>query len=125
MSGESRREFSRVAVHLKAELTAEGGASHEGSIENLSLKGCFFRTGARLAEGVSVDVRLQLDGSDIQVHTRGFVVRAGAGGYAVQFTEIVGLESLEHLRNLVLFNTHDPRQVEEEFQRHLGLMKAE
>lgn len=121
----SRREFSRVLVHLKAEVRADGKVHREGTMENLSLKGGFFRTSAQIRDGLSVDVRLHLDGTDIEVHTRGFVVRGGPDGFAVQFTEIVGLDSLEHLRNLILLNTHDPRQVEEEFHNHLGLKRAE
>ncbi|HSB54586.1 MAG TPA: PilZ domain-containing protein [Gemmatimonadales bacterium] len=121
----SRREFSRVLVHLKAEVRADGKVHREGTMENLSLKGGFFRTSARIRDGLSVDVRLHLDGTDIEVHTRGFVVRGGPDGFAVQFTEIVGLDSLEHLRNIILLNTHDPRQVEEEFHSHLGLKRAE
>jgi hypothetical protein len=121
----SRREFSRVAVHLKAEVHADGKTHREGTMENLSLKGGFFRTATQLADGLSVDVRLHLDGTEIEVHTRGFVVRGGPEGFAIQFTEIVGLDSLEHLRNIILLNTHNPHQVEEEFHKHLGLKRAE
>ena len=52
-------------------------------------------------------------------------VGGGEGGFAIQFTEIIGLDSLEHLRNIIMFNTHDPHQVEEEFHGHLGLKKPE
>lgn len=121
----TRREFSRVAVHLKAEVTADGTVYREGTMENLSLKGGFFRTTATLRDGQPVAVRLHLDGTEIEVHTRGVVVRGGEGGFAIQFTEIIGLDSLEHLRNIIMFNTHDPHQVEEEFHGHLGLKKPE
>lgn len=120
-----RREFSRVTVHLEAEVRADGQVYREGTMENLSLKGGFFRTAAELRPGLAVEVRLHLDGTEIEVHTRGFVVRGGGGGFAIQFTEIIGLDSLEHLRNLILFNTHDPHRVEEEFHRHLGLKQPE
>ncbi|HWA55733.1 MAG TPA: PilZ domain-containing protein [Gemmatimonadales bacterium] len=127
MSGDqpTRREFSRVPVHLKAEIRADGKVYRDGTMENLSLKGGFFRTGASIQDGVAVDVRLHLDGTGIEVHTRGFVVRGSGEGFAVQFTEIVGLDSLEHLRNIILFNTHDPHRVEEEFHSHLGLKRPE
>lgn len=116
-----RREFSRVPVHLKAELTANGVVYEGGAMENLSLKGGFFRIADGPAEGSACDVRLHLDGTEIVVHAQGTIVRTGVAGSAIQFTEIVGLDSLEHLRNLILFNSHNPTQVEQEFHQHLGL----
>ncbi len=120
-----RREFSRVPVHLRAEITADGAVHADGTMENLSLKGGFFRASGAPAEAAAVDVRLHLDGTDIVVHARGAVVRSGPAGCAIQFCEIVGLDSLEHLRNLILFNTHDPHQVEREFHDHLGLRRPD
>lgn len=120
-----RREFSRVAVHLRTELIVMGTVHRDGVMENLSLKGGFFRSATALPEGEACEVRLHLDGTDLEVHARGHVVRGGPGGAAIQFTEIVGIDSLEHLRNLILFNTSDPAQVEQEFHAHLGLKAGE
>lgn len=122
---QSRREFSRVAVHLKAEINASGKVHRDGTLENLSLKGGFLRAADPPGEGASVDILLHLDGTDIAVQARGVVVRAGPAGCALQFTEIVGLDSLEHLRNLILLNSHNPYQVEREFHDHLGLKRPE
>ena len=118
-----RREFSRVAVHVRTEVTVQGTRHRDGTMENLSLKGGFFRTASALGENEPCDVRLYLDGSDVVVHVRGQVVRSGPAGCAIQFTEIVGIDSLEHLRNLILFNSHDPAEVEREYQAHLGLKR--
>ncbi len=118
-----RREFSRVPVHLRADVTLDGGVRLEGTMENLSLKGGFLRTTGQAADGTPCDVRLHLEGTEVEVHAQGKVVRPGPGGVAIQFMEIVGIDSLEHLRNLILFNTHDPDQVEQEFHDHLGLKR--
>jgi hypothetical protein len=120
-----RREFIRVAVHLRTEVTVQGTTHRDGTMENLSLKGGFFRTAGAPAEGELCEVRLHLDGTDVQVHARGQVVRSGPAGCAIQFSEIVGIESLEHLRNIILYNSHDPAQVEQEFHAHLGLKSEE
>lgn len=122
-----RREFSRVPIHLRAEVTAGGKVHRDGTMENLSLKGGFFRVADAPVEGDSLDVLLHLDGTDIVVHANGFVVRGGPEGCAIQFTEIIGLDSLEHLRNLIRFNaqTQQIEQVEQEFQEHLGLKRPE
>jgi len=119
-----RREFSRVAIHLRAEVAGADPPVHQGTIENLSLKGGFFRTDAPLVPGMRCHVRVYLEGTGIEVRADGHVVRPGEGGYAIQFEEIVGVDSLEHLRNLILFNTTDPKQVEQEFHDHLGLRRA-
>lgn len=118
-----RREFSRVPVHLRAEVTLDGGTRLDGTMENLSLKGGFLRTAGQAADGTPCDVRLHLEGTEVEVHAQGRVVRPGPGGVAIQFLEIVGIDSLEHLRNLIRFNTHDPDQVEREFHDHLGLKR--
>lgn len=124
-SNPQRREFSRVAVHIPAEICGAGEPAQSGLMENLSLKGGLFRTTTPFPDGLQVDVRLYLAGTEIEVHTQGFVVRSSPEGSAIQFTEIVGVDSLEHLRNLILFNTHDPHKVEEEFHEHLGLKRPE
>jgi len=116
-----RREFSRVPVRLRAEVTVAGTRLPEGTMEQLSLKGGFFRSEARPEAGARCDIRLHLDGTELTVHTQGHVVRLIPGGCAIQFDEVIGVDSLEHLRNLILFNSHNPAQVEQEFHDHLGL----
>ena len=117
-----RREFSRVTVHLQAELTADG-IHRVGTMENLSLKGGFFRAEGAPAEGLRCKVQMHLAGTEVNVSVVGTVVRSGPAGCAIQFVEIMGIDSLEHLRNVILFNTNDPAQVEREFQDHLGLRR--
>jgi hypothetical protein len=112
-----------VAVNLRSEVTGEGTPPLEGIMENLSFKGGFFRTGRALAEKEDCCIRLHLEGADVAIHIRGHVVRSGPAGCAIQFTEIVGIDSLEHLRNLILFNSHDPSQVRQEFHAYLGLRR--
>lgn len=118
-----RREFSRVEVHLRAELSVAGLRAAEGTLEALSLKGGFLRCRTAPPLGVQCDLHLHLEGTDIEVRTRGHVVRQATDGVAIQFDEIVGVESLEHLRNLIRFNARDPAQVEQEFHDHLGLKR--
>lgn len=119
-----RREYSRVTVHLKAELTV-GEVHRVGTMENISLKGGFFRTDGGPAEGARCQIQMHLEGTEVDVRVVGKVVRSGPAGCAVQFVEIMGIDSLEHLRNIILFNTHDPAQVEREFQGHPGLHPGE
>ncbi len=49
------------------------------------------------------------------------IARHGKDGCAVQIHELLGLDSYEHLRNLILYNAEDPGTAESEFGSHLGL----
>jgi len=118
-----RREFSRVSVHLQAEVQWAGSPPVEGVMENLGLRGGFLRTTTPPGEG-PCQVRLHLPGTEIQVRANGHVVRPGPGGCAIQFDELIGVSSFEHLRNLILYNAEDPGRVEQEFHDHLGLRRA-
>ncbi len=120
---DQRRVFSRVAVELPGVLILDGGAQVAGTMGALSLGGGFFRTAGRVPVGTACEVRLPLEGAEAEVHALGRVVRQGEGGLGIEFRELVGLDSLEHLRSLVRFNTGDPGRVEQEFHEHLGLSR--
>ncbi len=116
-----RRQCSRVKLHLRAELLCPGAAVVPGIIANLGLQGGFLHTETPPEEGSPCQVRVFLDGTDQLVCAIGRVLRHGPGGCAFRFEELIGLESLDHLRNLVLYNSDDPRRVEQEMHDHLGL----
>jgi PilZ domain len=118
-----RREFTRVSVSPQAFISADGREVPGPVVLNLSLKGLLLQTPSPPPVGTACDVRLHLADTDILVHASGRVVRHATGGCAIEFTEIVGLDSFEHLRNLVLLNSRHPDQVEEEFHNHLGLKR--
>ena len=62
--------------------------------------------------------------SDSQTHlgveVSGEVARKTEGGLAIEFEEI-DVESVEHLHNLVLYNSDNPEEVEHEFAEHMGI----
>ena len=53
----------------------------------------------------------------------GYVSRSLPDAMAIEFTELIGLESWQHLRNLILYNAEDPVRAQQEFDTHLGLKK--
>lgn len=116
-----RREFSRVSVHPVIDLTINGEPVAGPQVENLSLRGVLVRSGLRPAADSPCALTLRLNGTVAEVRAIGRVVRTTEDGFAIRFTEIVGLDSLEHLRNLIRYNSHEPNRVEEEFRNHLGL----
>lgn len=53
----------------------------------------------------------------------GRVGRASESEAVLHFNELLGPESAEHLRQLILANADDPTAVESEFAAHIGLKK--
>ncbi len=123
MSEDHRREVSRVHGHINALVTLGGGDPQEAECDNLSLLGVLLRTRGCLPQGAACTVRLVLDGGESDVTLSGTVVRETAQGGAIRFQSVVGAEALEHLHNLVLYNSHEPEKIASEFHAHLGLRR--
>jgi hypothetical protein len=117
------RSFTRVATAIAAEVSGAGGTA-TGLTRDVSLNGIFLTTPTDFPAGSTVMVRLVLDDNAV-ITARGTVVRPGAGGWAVSFTELVDTDSYAHLRRLIEFNAPDPAQVREEFDSHVGLKRVE
>jgi hypothetical protein len=120
----NQREFTRVRVAIHAELRVGGNVIIHGELENVSFNGLLLRCDAMLPEQTPCCLFLHLDGGQggPSIEAKGLVVRNDPNTIAIQFIELVGQESAQHLRNLVLYNSGtqaDP--VEEEFESHVGL----
>jgi len=123
-STSNRREFTRVRVNILSELRSGGSVDITGTLANVSLNGMFLNTEAHLPEEAACDVSLFLEGGEetVTIQIEGKVIRNGPWGMAIQFTKILGSESLNHLQNLVLYNSGEQiTQVEEELASHLGI----
>ncbi len=121
---QERREFTRVQVKLQAELQSGGKVLIQGELGDVSLNGLFLLTRGTLPIDSSCQIMLMLDGGQgmLCIQVKGKVSRVEESGIAIQFTEILGEESLSHLRNLVLLNSGDlAQQVEHEFHEHVGI----
>ena len=120
----NHREFTRVTVGIQVELRVEGNVVIAGELENLSLNGLMVRTNARVLPQTPCLVILYLDGGSggPVIEANGLVMRQEPERLAVQFSEIVGRESMSHLKDLVLYNSGSSAdQVEAEFHDHVGL----
>jgi len=120
------REFSRSPVRIRAEIRLTSGVLVEGQARNVSLNGLLFATERALPIGHDVKVSLILDtgSQEHRIETAGHVARVEAQGVAIAFNHVKA-ESLEHLRQLVLFNADDADKVEQEFTEHVGLHRRE
>jgi hypothetical protein len=124
--GPERREFSRVPFRVEVALKGDHAAVVSADVRDVSLNGLYAACSGRLPPGSRCEVRLVLDGpgSEVRLSLRGRVARVDRAGLAVEFVEL-GLDTYYHLRNLVLFNSHDHARVEQEFRAHLGLLRRE
>jgi len=117
------REFTRVTRSIDATLNS-GGRVLTGQVRDISLKGAFVLCDPALAVGTECQVVVQVgptDAPEWRVEAMGSVARCTPDGLAVQFHDLIGLESYWNLRTLILFNSADPERAEEELASHLGL----
>jgi PilZ domain len=121
MEASNRREFIRVPLQVRVEVKGGGLSISSTATENLSLKGLKLHCSEQLPEGTACLIRLFLGEGAIRIDAEGTVVHCYSDGLAFQFTRIIGLESFEHLRNLLLYNASDPNEVEHEFQDSVGI----
>ncbi len=117
------REFSRSTVSVRSQVRLHSGVLLEGKVCDVSMNGVRFVTERTLPIGSKVQIKLVLDASDntvVQIDAEGEVARVVDHGVAIQFT-CIEEESLQHLRNLVLFNAEDSDRVVQEFDGHIGI----
>jgi hypothetical protein len=124
-SDHNQREFTRVPFHITVELTHNQAPPLTCQVRDISLNGLYLVCEHPLPVGSECRVALLLGRAEepIQITASGTVTRVDDSGMGVEITEIIGLESFEHLRNLVLYNASQPEQVEEEFHTHIGLKR--
>ncbi len=121
----NQREFTRVPVNLRAEVTLGGRPINCTAVKTLSMKGMLVESAEQLPEGTECEIVISLVEHEIEIQVLGNVVRNYPDSIAFQFTKILGVESYEHLRNLVLYNAMDVERVENEFETHTGIHKKD
>lgn len=121
----NRREFTRVPVSLEAELVPENYLPFSAQVTNASLKGLYISCESPLPIGTPCRVDLILGSSQapVRIGAKSTVARSDPAGMGLEITSLVGTESLDHLRNLVLCNAPDTGRVLEEFESHVGLRR--
>ena len=125
-TNENDREFTRVSIRVEAQITAGEETIVSDQTRDVSMSGIFICCYKELAEGSPCDVILLLgdEADPMRIEAKGKVERAVNNGLAIAFTEI-GLDSYEHLQNLVLYNSQNAGQVEKEIKSHIGLKRRE
>ena len=126
MSGnEEHREFTRVPIKIWVEVRAgdrviKTHETHDLSMTGISLK----QEGTPLAVDTACGVSVFLEGAEPPIHVdmKGRVGRSTEKELAVEFKEI-DLESYEHLKNLVRYNSENAEAVDKELGEHTGIKR--
>ncbi len=126
-SGKELREYTRIRMKVNVEVALSGSAEKRiGNTECLSMNGLFIECEHPFLVGTQCVVTLLAagPGSDVLVHARGKITFVNEAGMAAQLTSHLGMESYNHLRNLVLYNAaEESEQIETEIQRHLDKIR--
>ncbi len=127
MDESKEREFTRVRIDVDVEVASAGRVVISSHTKDLSMVGVYVFTTDALPLGSQCRITLFLGGREhgVRVEASGTVARADADGMAVEFAGIEGVDSFNHLRNLVLYNTGDTRRAKRELQEHLGIKRQE
>jgi hypothetical protein len=117
------RDFLRSPVGIEAEISVAGSLLTATRTQNLSLSGLYVLCTEIPPVGAECEVSIRGNAGfqQHQVRARGRIARVDGRGFAVVFCEILGTESLDFLRRLVLWNATDPERAECEFHSHIGL----
>ena len=121
----NQREFTRVLVSARTEIRAGEVTLSGAPTHSLSMKGMSIQTSERLPLGTECEINIVLVEGEVEIQLLGTVVNHLTDGMAFLFTKILGLESFEHLRNLVFYNAEDVETVETEFTSHAGIRKRD
>ncbi len=121
----NQREFTRVLVAARTLIKAGNVSLSAAQAHSLSMKGMSILSPERLPVGTECELTIVLVEGEVEIQVLGTVVVHLADGMAFLFTKILGLESFEHLRNLVFYNAPNVEQVEEEFTSHTGIRKKD
>jgi hypothetical protein len=123
----NQREFTRIPMRLEVQVTPTQQPTTSYPIKDVSMKGLYLRCEQPLPMGTACRVTLLLGDKEnpVRIEVGGKVARVDTDGMGVEITEIVGVESFAHLRNLVLYNSPDTDQVEQEFHDHIGIRRRE
>ena len=120
---QDRREFTRVPITVEVKVSDGQTTIVSDKTQDVSLTGLYLFCPESLPLGKACQVTLFLGEGQSQIHieAKGRVIRTDDTGMGIALTEIMGADSFDHLRNLVMYNSACPNLVESEFKSHIGL----
>ena len=118
------REFTRARIPVTVFLVFGGTTHRTERLRDVSLSGLFVEMPGLAPVGAHCQIVIQPNPPDgPKVMAEGKVVRTTPDGIGIVILELIGLESLEHLQNLILYHGGNPDRVVDEFLHHDGLLR--
>ncbi len=115
-----RRKLSRVPSGLSAVVQWRNNKA-DGVVRDLSFTGIFLEMDEEIpsGQGVVISISLETTNASLNVVLQAKAIRRDYDGMAFQFGSIE-LDSFSTLRQLILYNSEDPANVEREFQNYIS-----
>ena len=90
------------------------------------MNGMFLRTIEKVPTDAPLEIKISLSGasSELCIELKGFVVRQGDDGVAIQFKEM-DLDSFIHLKNTVAYNRGDEGGIKDEVYKFIERKKLQ
>ncbi|MCX5905746.1 MAG: PilZ domain-containing protein [Deltaproteobacteria bacterium] len=104
---------TRFPNGVEVRVSALGRNILSRETKNISMSGMFLVAAENFPTGTGCQLTILLGdpGSQERIDINGKVVRVTQEGMAFHFEEILGAESYNHLRNLVLYNAPDAERL--------------
>jgi len=118
------RTFSRISLDRGVLIQIGDATPFHAEIVNLSMSGLLVKSGEHLEPGTECRISIPLTESgedELRIEAMASVARPTTEGFAVSFMNLLGIESYNHLRSLLLYNASDPDQIDAEFKLHYGI----
>ena len=125
----NQREFTRVPLAVEVDILSGDTPIVSGRTKDISMKGLYLLSDERLPVGTDYHIVLLLSGRGpsaslaplmLGIQANGRIVRVTNAGLGIEFTEIIGQDSFEHLRHLLLHHSQEQpetEQVQQELQQ--------
>jgi hypothetical protein len=125
----NQREFTRVPLAVEADILSGDIPIVSGRTKDISMKGLYLLSNEPLSVGRDYHIVLLLSGRGpsasltplmFGIQANGRIVRVTEAGLGIEFTEIIGQDSFEHLQHLLLHHSQqrpEAEQVRQELQR--------
>lgn len=116
MKQNERRKDSRVTFTTTIDLCFHDETIHNCSTRDLSCKGVFVPGLKHRQNGDQCRLVIRLTGTepDQLIEVKGEIVRKTSDGCGFHFKQM-DLDSFQHLKNIVYFNSNTPDQLNEDF----------
>ncbi len=116
-----KRRFTRIVFAVRAECTIAGKTFPVERLMDLSVGGCLVEISADVAIDDDCEIVIPLGAEGLHINVKGRVVRIEEDHVGIKFVSI-GPESLQHLQNILKYNSPDAETIEDELKDHPGLL---